>query len=386
MNWLTTEQALAALGTKPQTLYANVSRGRIKARPDPADSRRSLYLREDIERLAEHHRGRRKATDVAAQTISWGDPVLTTAISTIADGRLYYRGRDALTLAKTESLEGVAALLWQAPLSAFPSHKNDKHGDGVESAFLTLGRLAASDLPSLGRNAGILKKEAARVVGALANALTGATHAADPIHQRLATHWSQPAAADIIRRLLVVLAEHELNASTFATRVAASTGAALSAAVLSGLATLSGPLHGGASAAMRELADSALRNGAEQTIRFYLAQGRTLPCFGHRLYPDGDIRAKAVLDHIDLPAPYGALADAALEITGEKPNIDFALAAVTAAHSLPSDASFVIFTLARSVGWLAHALEQIENGRLIRPRAQYAGPALEPAIFVQNND
>ena len=88
MSWISAEQALALLGTKPQTLYANVSRGRIAARPDPSDPRRSLYRRDDVERLASRHKGRPPAKAVAAEAIAWGEPVLTTAISTVRNGRL----------------------------------------------------------------------------------------------------------------------------------------------------------------------------------------------------------------------------------------------------------------------------------------------------------
>ncbi|WDR01885.1 hypothetical protein PSQ19_14360 [Devosia algicola] len=95
MTWITADAALARLRTKPQTLYANVSRGRIQSRPDPVDSRRSLYRSEDVDRLAQRRPGPGRAATVASQTIAWGEPVLPTAISTITDGRLYYRGQDA---------------------------------------------------------------------------------------------------------------------------------------------------------------------------------------------------------------------------------------------------------------------------------------------------
>ena len=88
MSWLTAEQALELLGTKSQTLYANVSRGRIRAKPDPKDTRRSLYFGDDIKRLAERQAGRRKSEAVAAEAIRWGDPVLASSLSTVADGRL----------------------------------------------------------------------------------------------------------------------------------------------------------------------------------------------------------------------------------------------------------------------------------------------------------
>jgi citrate synthase len=90
MSWLSAEQALDLLGTKPQTLYANVSRGRIRAKPDPSDTRRSLYFGEDVRRLATRHAGRRKSEAVAADAIEWGDPILPSALSTVWDGRLFY--------------------------------------------------------------------------------------------------------------------------------------------------------------------------------------------------------------------------------------------------------------------------------------------------------
>lgn len=184
----------------------------------------------------------------------------------------------------------------------------------------------------------------------------------------------------MIRRALVLLADHELNASTFATRVAASTGTALSASVLAGFATLSGPLHGGAPAALQVLALSAERLGAQQALANALAQGAGLPAFGHPLYPDGDIRAKALLDKIELTPIYAALRDAGELLVGEPANVDFALSALTASLKLPADAPFVLFALGRCTGWIAHALEQRETGALIRPRARYAGPKVPPDV------
>ncbi len=109
-----------------------------------------------------------------------------------------------------------------------------------------------------------------------------------------------------------------------------------------------------------------------------MVDSRSLPAFGHPLYPQGDVRARALLDSVKLPKRYAQIRIAAEEMTGELPNVDFALAAVTTAARLPEDASMVIFALARSVGWMAHALEQTQAGKLIRPRARYSGPALQP--------
>ncbi|PDT07664.1 citrate synthase [Rhizobium sp. M1] len=376
MPWLTAEEALQALKTKPQTLYANVSRGRIRAKPDPADPRRSLYQAADVQRLAERHAGRRKAETVAAETIRWGDPVLASAISTIIAGRLFYRGRDTADFAEAATLEQTAALLWNGAETLFSGAAAGNGPPSLQAAFLALAGRVTVDLPSVGRSQAALRREAHGVLSTIADALAPGP-AAQPLHLRLAASWERPDAADCLRRALVLLADHELNASAFAARVTASAGAALSAAVLSGLATLTGPLHGAAWQGVDALIESSSALGPEQAIRRSLVQGNHLSAFGHPLYPDGDIRALALLSHFSLPPQFAALREAGEEMVGEKVNVDFALAAMAAAFGLPREAPIIIFSLARSTGWLAHAMEQIESGELIRPRARYAGPAPE---------
>jgi citrate synthase len=286
MDWLTSGEALALLGTQPQTLYANVSRGRILARRDPGDSRRSLYSGEDVRRLAQKHAGRPRSEAVAADTIRWGDPILPSAISTVVDGRLYYRGRDAAVLAKSASLEETAAILWEI---ADPGNWPMAHagtGTPVERLFAMLARRAATDLPTSGRAASLLKREAGGVFAAVLDALAG--EGEGPAHRRLAGSWDRSHAADTLRTALVLLADHELNASTFAARVAASTGASLSASVLAGLSALTGPLHGGAA---REVA-AFLQAGEEQDAAIAVRNWLGPPALSGRRYPGHDaIRA-----------------------------------------------------------------------------------------------
>jgi len=371
MAWLTSEEALILLGTKPQTLYANVSRGRIAARPDPSDPRRSQYRKSDVEHLAARQRGRRPATTVAREAIAWGEPILTTSISTVFEGQLYYRGKNAAALSASETLESVAQLLWDCPdpLSVSPGGSGLT---GMSEVYAQIAALAAAQMPTPGRSRAILLREAGQVLSTLANAFTGGT--AGLLHARLATAWNRPEASDAIRRALVLLAEHELNASTFAARIAASTGAPLAAAVMAGLATLSGPLHGSAAMSLLPLVAEAERIGVEPAIAAALRSGHPLPAFGHNLY-DGDVRARVLMDAFEVPKLYRDIAETGEGLSGEKPNIDFALSAMTAAFDLPADAPLQLFALARSVGWLAHALEQIEKGALIRPRARYVGEA-----------
>lgn len=372
MSWISADAALALLGTKPQTLYANVSRGRIAARPDPEDPRRSLYRQDDIERMASRQKGRRPATTVAAESIAWGEPVLSTAISTVANGHFYIRGQDAEDLAKADTLEDIAALLWNTPAPVdFGTMTTTGADTGLIAVYRHVAELAATQMPPSGRARSVLIKDATVVVSLVASAITGPRTGA--VHERLAAHWQRPEAANALRCALVLLAEHELNASTFAARVTASTGAPLAAAVLAGLAALSGPLHGTASLSMGALVRDAKRYGVETAISGLLRQGRPLPCFGHRLYPDHDVRAPALMATFPVPTLFMELAETGERLSGEKPNIDFALSALVAAHDLPDDAPLQIFALARCVGWLAHALEQIETGALIRPRARYVG-------------
>ena len=380
MEWIAAKLALGRLGVRPQTLYAYASRGRVQVRADPADPRRSLYNAADLDALIERRRRGRKRAEVAAGAISWGEPVLDSAITTIVGGRLFYRGRDAVRLAKTESFEAVARLLRGGdgvrPKRMAPAAAPGA-GDLRARAFAVLAQRAGSDPPALGRNPAALAAEAAGLLDAMAAAVAGAP-GEGPIHLRLARAWgADERGADLIRRALVLMADHELNASTFAARVAASTGASLAACVLAGLAALSGPRHGAAAAAVRALLTDAARDGPEAAVAARLHEDRAIPGFGHPLYPQGDPRAAALLAGFSPSAAAAALGRAAQAHTGRAPNVDFALVAMTQAIDAPADADFGLFAMARTAGWIAHALEQVRSGGLIRPRARYVGPEPE---------
>jgi citrate synthase len=379
-EWIEAREALARLRVRPQTLYAYVSRGRVHAEPDPRDPRRSRYRASDIAALQVRKARGRKAADVAADAIAWGEPVLASAVTTVADGRLYYRGRDAARLAETETLESVARLLRGGQGIAVRRTLRPQPPDCPtmrERAFAALAVRAALAAPAREISTASLANEAATLLDILADAFTGEI-GGGAIHERLARAWDcGPAGIDLIRRALVLLADHELNASTFACRVAASTGASLAASALAGLAALSGPLHGGAVAGVGGLADEAERIGMEEAVAARLAHGITAPGFGHRLYPDGDPRARALLGAFDAPPPIEALRQAMETATGQHDNVDFALFALARALNLPADAPFALFATARCAGWTAHAIEQIADGDLIRPRARYSGLAPE---------
>jgi citrate synthase len=178
---------------------------------------------------------------------------------------------------------------------------------------------------------------------------------------------------------MVLLADHELTSSAFAARIAASTGASLPACLLAGLATLSGPLHGDASSRVKAMFDEVERAGAEHVIAHHLSTGLPLPGFGHPLYPDGDPRAKALLALIDPPKAIARFIEKSTQLTGLQPNIDVVLAALVTRHRLPDSTAFGLLATARSVGLLAHSLEQSGVGQLIRPRGRYVGIAPSPS-------
>ncbi len=366
--------ALALLGIKAQTLYAYVSRGQVGMQPDPADPRRSLYRAEDVEALRTRRRRGRRISAVAASTMAWGEPSIETAISTVRHAQLLYRGQDAVALAETASCEAVATLLWDCGRAvAFPASPTERR-----DPFSALAGLIPPSQPALGRHADKLHADAERAIACLAGAL-GAEASSLPLHLRLARGWHLGvAAAAPIRMALVLIADHELNASTFAVRVAASTGASMAACLLAGLSTLSGPRHGGAANAAMALIAEARITGAIPALTRHLAMGQALPGFGHPLYPAGDPRATALLRALPADPRVMQLCEAAATLTGTQPNIDFALAAFATSGTMPADAPFRLFALGRSLGWVAHAVEQLQKGRLIRPRGIYTGPLPPP--------
>lgn len=370
-EWLPALEASRMLGVRPASLYAYVSRGMIRAAPHPETPRSRLYLSADIEALIERKRRQARPRAAAATALDWGLPVLATRISTIADGRLHYRDHEAIELAETATAEDIAALLWQQTLPAFLGVEEPVPpvaGSPIDRAVAML----AADLPGslAGERGERLHRRAERLVGRVAAAAAGRPLAGPSLHLALARAWKAPEAADAIRRALVLVADHELNASTFAVRVTASTGASLTHSVISGLVTLAGPIHGGATQRVAAMLDETDRIGdPTAAVAGRQSRGEPIPGFGHRLYPTGDPRARALLAVLPLSSRHRGFLEAGEAATGEKPTIDVALVLLERTYALPRDTALSLFAIGRSIGWIAHAMEQAQTGQLIRPRA-----------------
>ncbi|GEO13149.1 citrate synthase [Microvirga aerophila] len=357
LDLTTAQDASSRLGISRASLYAYVSRGLIRSFSSPHDPRQRLYAVEDVETLVERRSRYRRPAAAAATALDWGLPVLETSITRIKDGRLFYREHDAIALACTATFEETARLLIGG-LDEEP-FRHPSRGPGPlpspalgPHAFVTQAiRLLSASVARETRAA-----EVAAILRLVAAAGSGGDPATEAIHRHLASSWNAPRAADAIRRSLVLCADHELSSSAFAVRVTASTGATLRNAVIAGLVALSGPYHG----------------GMIDRVRAYLDAPGTRPPLGfkHRLYPDGDPRAKALLENVPLLASDVATLQA-MESASGKPSIDTALVMVERAYGLPVGVAFALFAIGRTAGWIAHAIEQRGQATLIRPRARY---------------
>jgi citrate synthase len=393
-DFLTAAEAARRLGVKPATLYAYVSRG-VLSRVRAPDGRASLFGAEEVERLARRGRPRRPA--------GVADITVESAITEITGDSLRFRGLDATRLAVSRTFEEVAELLWTGEF------RSAREPWRARPAALAAGRAAQAALPGgtlpLERLQVIVPAMAATdplrlqldrsaVIAAGRNIVAGmvdclppraAVDPGEPVAGRL---WSRlcdrrpaPALMRALSAALVLLADHELAASTLAARAAASVRADPYAVVGTGLGAMSGALHGGASLGAEALMAAA--SGPEDVPRVVgelLRRGEKVPGFGHFVYRGGDPRAVLLLDLVRRAAPKSgqlAVADAVFAEVRQKslpePNIDFAIATLVRVAGMVRGAGEAIFAVARTAGWMAHALEAYSGPGPLRPRAVYTG-------------
>lgn len=393
-QYLTAEEAAETLGVSRATLYAYVSRGLIRSEPAAEGSRRHRYRAADVRRLLRRKEQRRDPAAAAQDALHFGAPVLESAITLIDDGRLYYRGQDALHLAQERSVEEVAGLIWTGELDARPLHGVDQPPPPslerpdlatVDRFQALLPLAAAGDLAAFDLRPAAIVSAGARILWLLVQAVSPAEAKpkGEGLVETLQHAWELPAdAGPLLNAALILCADHELNVSSFTARCVASAGGTPYGVVQAGLAALRGSRHGGhterVEALLREVGAPAQ---APAALAARLQRGEAIPGFGHRLYPEGDPRGRLLLRMArdlrpELPAVAlsAAVAEAAGELLSKRPTVDFGLVAAAGALGCPSGSALALFAIGRTIGWLGHALEQIDAGTMIRPRARYTGP------------
>jgi citrate synthase len=396
-RYLSAGRAAEELGVSVATLYAYVSRGMIRSEAAEGKKRNRRYRAEDVRRLKDRKERRRDPDGVVEGALHWGTPVMESGITLIDDGRLYYRGRDVVALARQESVENVAALIWtgdemRGPDLFLPEVKALSGGTRtvLESVagmppidvFQVLLPLAAAEDPAAyDLRPAAVAHTGARILRLMTKAASGED--APSLAEALGHGWSPrvAGAGALLDAAFVFCADHELPVSTLAARCVASSGATPYAVVLAGLAALGGVKHGGEV----ELVEAFLREAevagdARAVISGRLRRGERIPGFGHSLYPEGDPRGAGLLRLVAETCPESpavqlseAVAGEVLRLMGGLPTVDFALATVGRALALPSGGAVALFGLGRTVGWIGHAIEQYESDSLIRPRARYVG-------------
>src|SRR5689334_9968170 len=228
-EWISSAEAARRLGVSAATLYAYVSRGLLRSE-GTSGRRERRYRADDVSRLKRQREVGRKAESIAANALDFGTPVLESALTLIDNGRLYYRGHDAVRLARAMSLEQVAQLLWDCddrpfgaknlpPLSAAlrAAWAATPSLSTVDRCLILLPAAARWDHPSWVEDRTAMLETAVRILRLLCAAVTGEPASALPVHQQLAAAWRvSDEHASLLRAALVLSADHEFNASTFA--------------------------------------------------------------------------------------------------------------------------------------------------------------------------
>ena len=388
MQMLDSEEAARRLGVKVPTLYAYVSRGLISTTKSP-DGRRNLFSTEEIEERARRLR-RARNSEIRVATIA-------TGVSKLHEDGPSYRGVPAVSLVASASYEEVADLLWNAepgPWVAAPeavdvaAKASFAARDRIRLAVVVAG---ATDPLRADLRPTAVTRSARRLIATAVQALNaGPTPEADDeqaevsiaerLSRRLGAPKVTPELVRAVNAVMVLLADHEIAPSTLVVRVAATTRADCYDALLAGLGTISGPLHGSASDVARRLLEDSEQRGVERALGETLRWQGSFPGFGHSDYVAGDPRFTALLpffEAVAAPRQRKLLREVLARTESQglpQPNVNLAIGAIAYAAKLAPEAGETLFTIARMTGWVAHYLEEIEESpRRFRTRTVFVG-------------
>lgn len=391
MQMLDSEEAARRLGVKVPTLYAYVSRGLITAMKGP-DGRRNLFSTEEIEQRSRRLR-RARDTEIRVATIA-------TGVSRLYEDGPSYRGVPAVGLVATSTFEEVADLLWQAepgPWLAAPEALDVTAltpfaaRDRIRLAVVVAG--ACDPLRADLRREAVIRS-ARRLMATAVQALESGPAGGDsgpqaqaaelPIAERLSQRLGAakvtPELTRAVNAMLVLLADHEIAPSTLAVRVAATTRADCYDAMLAGLGTISGPLHGSAGDVARRLLEDSEQRGVERALGETLRWQGSFPGFGHSAYPAGDPRFTALVPFFEAlasPRQRKVFKEVLARTESQglpQPNVNLAVGSIAYAAKLAPEAGETLFTIARMTGWVAHYLEELDEvPRRFRTRTVYLG-------------
>lgn len=378
-RWIARSEALTRLGVKAQTLYAYVSRGRIAARPDPTDPRKSLYAAADVARLCGDEiaggdvgPARTRGLGAAAR----GEADVHSSVSMTADGRLFYRGRDVVQLADGGSIEATSRVLWDAraedPFAGLKPRIDPIVGGSTQRRVLAvLGRRVTEDRSARSYEPAALKREAASLLNEVMDSVSGPGPRLY-FHQRLARGFKvMERDSHLLRRALVLGADKGLDAAVLATRAAADGGASLAGAALAGLSTLAGAL-----ATMADVIAyvSEARRDPTGAAKRWIGLRGAAPGFGVCDFARTDPRVEALLAQAHLAPDLAAIRTEGEAAGGQGAGFELALALLSRRLDLGPTGAGDLLLLGRLNGLLAHALDQAIDGSPIRSRLRYVGP------------
>jgi citrate synthase len=397
-RWLTADEVAVRLNVKRETVYAYVSRGRLPSRHSP-NGRGSVFDPAAVERLAARARLGHKP----------GSASIETELSLIEEGELYYRGIPARKLAEESTVEDAAELLWGSDQARGHPWASDPTMERMGKRLLKvlpdaalpidkLGLVAsgidAVEPPNRDANPDVVAASARRLLMTMVSALPAHSEPVvglrdDRPNDLVSTFWSrlcarEPTEAELnaLSATMILSLDHDLASSTHLVRSAARAGVGPAGIVRLGADVGSGPVKGATDLAIEDF----LRNvESPSTVAVALTkrlrQGEPIPGFGHVMYPDGDSRASQILEHVRACARAPERLATVEEVIRTQsrrglppPNAGFAIAALTYVADMIHGAGEAIFVTSRSVGWIAHAIEEYGRPPLPRQRSVYVGP------------